>query len=448
MKENLFPKKPYKTDGGAPVPHHKGTSGEDSQVLPPPALVRLPMQMHIGAPCTPLVKVGDRVLVGQKIGDSDAPFSAPIHASVSGEVTEIGEITLGGGARSLAVTVASDGKMEEIPHIPPKMDTYEDFITAVRECGLVGLGGAGFPTHIKLRPSADKKIDTLIINGAECEPYLTSDNREILENSWDVMSGVYTVKNMLQIHRVLICIESNKPRAIEVLREIADSSVDKDDEVRVLALPARYPQGAEKVLIKAATGREVPPGKLPADVGCIVMNITSISVLSRYIKTGMPLVHKRLTVDGGAVAHKQNVIVPLGTSVAEVLAHCGLLPEKVGKVMFGGPMMGVALESLDVPVLKNNNGIIALSKEEAATSPTTACIRCGRCVAACPMRLYPLRLEKAIARKDVARMEALDLLTCMECGSCAFVCPAKRPLVQSMRLGKAILREEKSKNKK
>ncbi len=445
MKETQFPQKPYKTDGGVAVPHRKGTKGAESVVMPPPAFVRLPMQMHIGVPCTPCVAVGDEVLVGQKIGDSDALFSAPVHASVSGRVTEIKEITLGGGAKSQAVIIASDGEMKEIPHSPPIVETYEDFVRAVRECGLVGLGGAGFPTHVKLRPAPDKKIDTLIINGAECEPYLTSDNREIIENSWDVMSGVYVVKKMMNIHRVLICIESNKPRAIEVLREIADSSVDKDDEVRVLALPARYPQGAEKVLIKAATGREVPAGKLPADVGCIVMNVTSISVLARYIKTGMPLVHKRLTVDGGALGTKQNVIVPLGTSVAEVLRFCGGLSEKADKVMFGGPMMGVALADLDVPVLKNNNGIICLAKEEAKIPPTTACIRCGRCVHACPMRLYPLRLERAINRKDIAEMERLDLLTCMECGSCAFVCPAKRPLVQSMRLGKALLRDKKAK---
>lgn len=445
MKEILFPKKPHKTNGGVSAPHRKNTANEESVVMPPPAFVRLPMQMHIGAPCTPCVAVGDAVLVGQKIGDSEALFSAPVHASVSGRVTEITEITLGGGAKSQAVIIESDGEMKEIPHTPPKLDTYEDFIGAVRECGLVGLGGAGFPTHVKLRPSPDKKIDTLIINGAECEPYLTADSREIIENSWDVMSGVYVVKKMMNIHRVLICIESNKPRAIEVLREIADSSVDKDDEVRVLALPARYPQGAEKVLIKAATGREVPAGKLPADVGCIVMNVTSISVLARYIKTGMPLVHKRLTVDGGAIAKKQNVIVPLGTSVAEVLDFCGGLSENVGKVMFGGPMMGVTLSSLDVPVLKNNNGIVCLSKKEAEIPPTTACIRCGRCVSVCPMRLQPLRLERAVHRKDVAEMEALDLLTCMECGSCAFACPAKRPLVQSVRLGKGLLREAKAK---
>ncbi|MBP3436520.1 MAG: electron transport complex subunit RsxC [Clostridia bacterium] len=440
----MFSEKPYRTDGGVSLPHLKETALSPTVKMPPPAYVRLPMQMHIGAPCAPCVKVGDKVLVGQKIGDSEKPFSVPIHASVSGEVTDIAPLRLAGGAVVETVVIASDGEMRQIEHSPISVENEEELIRAVRECGLVGLGGAGFPTHIKLRPG-DKKIDTLLINGAECEPYLTSDNREILENSWDVMSGVYLVKKMLGIHRVFICIEKNKPRAIEVLRKIADSSVDYNDEVRVLPLPTSYPQGAEKVLIKSATGREVPEGKLPADVGCIVMNITSISVLSRYIKTGMPLVSKRLTVEGGAVKNKQNVIVPLGTSVSDLLAFVGVSDEDVGKVMFGGPMMGVALESTDVPILKNNNGVVVLTRKEATLGKTTACIHCGRCVSVCPMRLFPLRLEKATERKDTEALERLSQMTCMECGSCAYACPAKRPLVQSMRLGKALLREKNAK---
>lgn len=441
--EQIILEKPHRTHGGVHAPHRKNTALTESVRMPAPATVRIPMQMHIGAPCVPTVKVGDEVLVGQLIGDSDRPFSAPIHASVSGTVKEITKIALGGGGVSEAVVIASDGKMTPIPIAPPKVENTEDFVKAVRACGLVGLGGAGFPTHIKLNVPQGKKVDTLLINGAECEPYLTADNREILEDSWAVMSGIYAVKNMLGIHRVLICIEDNKPKAIEVLKEIASSSADEKDEVRVLSLHATYPQGAEKVLIKAATGREVPPGKLPADVGCIVMNVTSVAVLSRFLKTGMPLTEKRLTVDGGAIAAPKNVIVPIGTAVSEVIDFCGGFREEPGKVLFGGPMMGIALNDLHVPVVKNNNGIIALTREEAESRKATACIRCGRCMAACPMLLSPLMLERAVARGDREALTRYDVMSCMECGCCAFSCPASRPLVQAMRLGKALLREKK-----
>lgn len=435
--------RPHHTSGGVHAPHRKNTAGAESVRMPPPAEVYIPMQMHIGAPCTPTVKVGETVLVGQVIGDSDRPFSAPIHASVSGKVKDIRKIALGGGGMAEAVVILSDGQMTPIPVSPPKVENVADFVAAVRACGLVGLGGAGFPTHIKLNVPEGKKIDTLLINAAECEPYLTADNREIIEDSWAVMSGIYAVKNMLDIHRVLICIEDNKPKAIQILKEIASSSADEKDEVRVLSLHATYPQGAEKVLIKAATGREVPPGKLPADVGCVVMNVTSVAVLSRYLKTGMPLTEKRLTVDGGAIAEPKNVIVPIGTAVSDVIDFCGGFREEPGKVLFGGPMMGIALDDLCVPVVKNNNGITALTREEAAPRPVTACIRCGRCMAACPMRLSPLMLERAVARGDKEALARYDVMSCMECGCCAFTCPASRPLVQAMRLGKALLREKK-----
>lgn len=447
MDELIFPKKPFRTPGGVHAPHRKNTAGAESVRLPVPKTVCIPMQMHIGAPCTPLVAVGDTVLVGQKIGDSDRPMSAPVHASVSGKVTEIKKITLAGGAVADAVVIESDGNMTPIDAQPPKCDSAAELIAAARECGLVGLGGAGFPAHIKLNVPAGKTVDTLLVNLAECEPYLTADNREVIEDSWSVMSGIYTVKEMLNIPRVLICVEDNKPEAIRILREIADSSVDTKDEVRVLPLHASYPQGAEKVLIKAATGREVPPGALPADVGCIVMNVTSVATLAVYLKTGMPLTEKRMTVDGSAVEKPQNVIAPIGTSVQEVLDFCGL-KEEPKKVLLGGPMMGLALADTAVPVVKNTNGIIAMTAAEAKNYEPTACIRCGRCMNACPMLLSPLSLERAVKRKDIDAMKDLDLMTCMECGCCAFVCPARRPLVQSMKIGKAMLREAAAQLKK
>lgn len=434
--------KAHLTLGGVHAPHRKNTAALETVRLPSVKEVTIPMQMHIGAPCRPLVAVGDAVLLGQKIGESDHPLSSPIHASVSGTVKAIKAVTLANGAKCEAVVIESDGEMTPAPLAPPEVTDTESFLRAVRECGLVGLGGAGFPTHIKLKVPEGKTVDTLLVNAAECEPYLTADNREIIENAWDVMSGIYAVKSILGIHNVIIGVESNKQEAIDLLKKMADSPADADDEVHVLTLPATYPQGAEKVLIKAATGREVPPGKLPADVGCIVINVTSIATLARYLKTGMPLTEKRITVDGSAVRTPQNVLAPIGTSVGEILAFVGL-KEDVHKLLLGGPMMGSALADENVPVVKNTNGIIAMGEKEARYCEPDACIRCGRCVAACPMHLMPFTLERAVERKDADALSAFSVMTCMECGSCAFVCPAKRPLVQSMRLGKGILRAAK-----
>ena len=436
--------KVYPSSGGIHAPHRKNTASLESVVMPSPVRVTIPLQMHIGAPCHALVSVGDAVLVGQKIGESDHPLSSPIHASVSGTVKAITPIRLASGALSDAVVIESDGEDTPAPLTPPEVTDAESFLRAVRECGLVGLGGAGFPTHVKLKVPEGKTVDTLLINAAECEPYLTSDNREIVENAWDVMSGIYAVKRFLDVHTVVIGVEANKPEAIELLSKMAEASVDEGDEVHVLTLPASYPQGAEKILIKSATGREVPAGKLPADVGCVVMNVTSVSVFARYLKTGMPLTHKRITVDGSAVGKPQNVIVPIGTSVADILSFVGLR-EEPKRLLLGGPMMGTALAERDVPVVKNTNGIIAMGEKEASYTAPSACIRCGRCLHACPMRLSPLSLEKAVTRKDTSALKTLDVMSCMECGSCAFVCPAKRPLVQSIRLGKALLRAESAK---
>lgn len=438
-----FPKRPYRQKGGVRLPHLKATHGKESVLMPSPSEVILPMSMHIGAPCRPTVKVGERVLVGQKVGDSDAYVSAPIHASVSGTVKEIRPFLLSSGVMGEAVVIASDGLMEAIDAVPPTVTDAASLAAAARECGLVGLGGAGFPTHVKLSVPNGKSADTLLINAAECEPYLTADNQEALENSWDVLSGIYAIKEILGIHRVIIGVEKNKPEAIEILRRIAESEMrDAADEVRVLPLPESYPQGAEKVLIRSCTGREVPQGKLPLDVGCIVMNLTSVAVLSRYLKTGMPLVSKRVTVDGNAVSDPKNVIAPIGTKIADLLAFVGV-EEEYSKVLYGGPMMGFPVASLDQPILKNTNGIVVLKGRAARSPEPTACIRCGRCIDACPMGLSPLKMERAVLRKDGEALNGLSLASCMECGCCAYGCPAKRPLVQAFRLGKQMLREMK-----
>ena len=444
MSELSFPKRPYRTHGGVHAPHNKNTAHKESLVMPAPAMVALPMTQHIGAPCKPLVKVGDTVDLGQCIARSDAFVSAPIHASVSGKVKKIDKITMPDGGKVDAIFIESDGEQRLSPDIhPPKVVSLSDLIGAVRDSGLVGLGGAGFPTSVKLNIPSDKNVDTLIINVAECEPYITSDHREILENSWDVVSGIITVKDFLDIHRVIIGIEDNKPDAIKALREIADSSVDPKDEIRVLPIKASYPQGAEKILIKACTGREVPVGGLPSDAGCLVMNVGSIAFISRYLKTGIPLVSRRLTIDGGCIENPVNVIAPIGTPIKEVIDFVGGYKEQPYKLIMGGPMMGIALPNDDLYVLKQNNAILALSEKEAKHNEPSACIRCGKCLDACPMRLQPLELSNAADRGDTDALKFYNAMNCMECGCCSFACPAKRHLVQNIRVGKALLNKAK-----
>ncbi len=435
-----------KVRGGVKVHHHKNTAELEVVRMPAPSKVVIPMQQHIGAPCEPVVKVGDTVAVGQLIGDTDKFVSAPIHSSVSGVVTAVGDIKMPNGTLSKAVTIESDGEMRlwegiEAPHV----ETKEDLIKAVRASGLVGLGGAGFPTHIKLNFPADKNIDTLVVNAAECEPFITVDYRECIENSWDILSGVYLLKDLLGFKQVIIAVEDNKPEAFKVLKSIADHSLDKHDEVKLMVLESKYPQGAEKMMVQSATGRRVPPGKLPADVGCVVMNVASVAFIARYLKTGKPLVSRSLTVDGSAIAEPKNVRVPVGTSISEIIDFCGGFSKDPCKILTGGPMMGLAIVGTDLPVLKQNNAILAFAHDDAVLKPETDCIRCGRCATACPMSLMPTNIVRAAKTKDVSMLKAAGVNVCMECGSCAFACPAGKPLVQHMRLAKAILREEGNK---
>ncbi len=429
--------------GGVHAPHRKHTADCETVVMPTPETIILPMAQHLGTPCTPTVNVGDPVAVGQVVGDSDAPISAPIHSGVSGTVTGLTEVLLPGGRKTQALVITSDGEGRLHESVrPPVVETFDDFIAAVRACGLVGLGGAGFPMHIKLNPKNKDAIDTIIINAAECEPYITTDYRECMENSWDVVSGVQTVMEFLDAKRVIIAIERNKPAAISALSSMARSVTKPERQVTVKSMPARYPQGAEKVLIKTCTGREVPPGKLPADVGCIVMNITSVSVLSRYLKTGMPLVSRRMTIDGSAVEKPVNVRAVIGTPVKDVLAFAGI-KKPVRKLLMGGPMMGQAMMNDELPVLKQNNAILALAEEDAADIPATTCIRCGRCVDACPMRLMPTAITKAYKAGDVSELNRLNTMTCMECGCCTYSCPAHRPILQTIRMAKSFMRTAK-----
>ncbi|WP_302674263.1 electron transport complex subunit RsxC [uncultured Clostridium sp.] len=420
------------------VKHLKNTAEEKTVSMPVPSTVTIPMSMHIGAPCEPLVKMGDLVKVGQKIGESNAPFSAPIHASVSGKVKQVTEFRNALGMVSKAVVIEADGEQAISEDIKvPVVNSREDFINAVKEAGVVGLGGAGFPTHIKLNPKNLDQIDTLVINAAECEPYITSDYRECMESPEDIIEGINVVKKWLNIKNAYIGIESNKPASIKLLGELSE----KHEGIDVVELKAQYPQGAEKVIIYSTTGRVVNDGQLPADAGVIVLNVTTVSFIAKYLKTGMPLVSKRLTIDGTGANKGMNVIVPLGTAIKDVFEFCGGLKADCKKILMGGPMMGIAVPDLDQPIVKNNNAIIALNEKDATPAEETDCIRCGKCVYACPLNLMPAALEKAYDARNAESLVAHDVNLCMNCGCCSYVCPAKRNLAQKNQLAKIFVRQ-------
>ncbi|MDQ5983380.1 MAG: H+/Na+-translocating ferredoxin:NAD+ oxidoreductase subunit C [Eubacteriales bacterium SKADARSKE-1] len=430
---------PFRTRGGVKVPHEKSTALEKTVVMPAPKQVVITTLQHIGAPCVPVVKTGDSVKVGDIIADSDKFISAPIHSSVSGTISKISKIIMPDGAKVDAIYIESDGLGELSTKIkPPKLETKENLIKIARESGLVGLGGAGFPTHVKLNVSDDKKIDTLIINAAECEPYITSDNRAAIEDTSDVISGIITVKKMLKIDTAIIAVEDNKPHAIKMLQDAINT---QKENINLVKLKSRYPQGAEKVLIKAASNRVVPIGKLPLDIGCIVMNIASIAFLSKYIRNGIPLIEKRITIAGSAIKKPQNVTALIGTPISEIIKFCGGYKTEPKKILMGGPMMGIALLDDTFPILKNTNAILALDENDAILPETQDCIRCGKCIESCPMGLMPTLIESNVNSKDLKELQKLDTMNCMECGCCSFICPSGRPLVQAIRLGKKLLKD-------
>lgn len=431
--------------GGVNIAHHKNTADKRVVRIPTPPYVQIAMNQNIGAPCTPVVSVGDYVKVGQLIGDSEAYVSAPIYASISGTVKEIKDIKLATGITSKAVVIESDGLMANAEFTPPQVTDAKSLVAAVRKSGLVGLGGAGFPAHVKLNLPQEAKIDTLIINAAECEPYITVDYRECIENSNNILKGVNAVSKYLNIDNVVIAVEDNKPFAIQVLKEIADLDNDSGDKVKIMTLKSRYPQGAEKMIIQSATGRRIPPGKLPSDVGCVVMNVASIALVGRFLATGKPLVSRSMTIDGSAIKTPKNVRVPIGTMMDYIIDFCDGFSEEPEKIVCGGPMMGSALTGIEYPVLKGNNAILAFKKGDLSIKKETDCIRCGRCAAACPLNLVPTNIEKFTKIGDIEKLKHSGAMVCMECGSCAYSCPAGKPLVQHMRLAKATIRDKEAK---
>ncbi len=423
------------------VSHYKHTAGCATEIMPTPDVVKISMSQHIGAPCKPLVAKGDYVKVGQKIGDTDAFVSAPIHSGVSGTVTAIEEQRNAAGGFETLVVIETDKKQElsEEVKVPAEPKDLAEFVKAVRESGLVGLGGASFPTHIKFNPKNIDDVHALIVNAAECEPFITSDHRLMLENPDELLDGCLLIMKYIGLDKGYIAIEENKPDAIELLnKKIAERGITN---IETFKLQARYPKGAERVLVYEITGKTMDAGVLPADMGVILDNVTTVAFVGQYFKTGLPLTTKRVTVDGDAVAQPKNVIAPIGTSVHDVIEFCGGYKAEPKKILMGGPMMGRAIYSDAVPMVKSNNAILAFSGAQSLVKEETACINCGRCHQACPFKLIPTALAKAYEARDAQALKDLKVMQCMNCGSCSYICPAHRPLGFINTLGKTVLKE-------
>ena len=402
-------------------------------VLQPKGEMVFPLSQHIGAPAKPLVAKGDHVLVGQKIGEPGGFISACIISSVSGTVKSLEPRMVANGAMVPSIIVENDGMYETVEGFgedrDPKTLSKEEIRNIVKEAGIVGLGGAGFPTHVKLTPKDESAIDTIIVNGAECEPYLTSDYRMMLEEPLSIIKGLNVILQLFDNAKGVIGIENNKPDAIQKMTEL----VKDEPRITVCPLLTKYPQGGERSLIYAVTGRKINSSMLPADAGCIVDNVdTVISIYNAVCKT-TPLIRRIITVTGDAIANPQNYSVRTGTSYKELLEASGGFKTEPEKVISGGPMMGQALFNLEIPVTKTSSALTAMTKDEVAVHAPSACIRCGRCVSVCPSHVVPQMMMDAAERSDIERFTALNGMECCECGCCTYVCPAKRPLTQAFK---------------
>lgn len=421
---------------GVHLKHNKNTAALAAVRIGVPKKIILPMSMHIGAPARPAVRVGDDVRVGQLVGEAGAGLSSPVYSSVSGKVKKIDEIIAVTGAHVQAVVIEPDGLQTKCETVaPPRVESKDDFIEAVKRSGIVGLGGAGFPTYVKL--SADSsRVDTVVMNGAECEPYITSDTRTMLDEAELVADGLTMIMKYLGVNNAVIGIEKNKPECISRMKRATEGM----EGVRVQALPSLYPQGGEKVLVYHTLGRVIEEGKLPIDVGALVINCTTAAEIARYVKTGMPLVERCVTVDGSAIAEPKNVIVPIGTPVLELIEFCGGFKRPPRKIISGGPMMGAALPDIEMPIMKQTNAILAFDRRDATPPAESACIRCGKCTSHCPFGLSPCDISAAYGAGDGAALEKAMVNLCMECGCCSYVCPAKRNIVQQNKLAKVMLK--------
>lgn len=430
-----------------PKTHKTPTEAKAIENGKTPQKVVIPVSQHIGAPSKPIVKKGDEVKKGQLIAEACGPVSSNIHATISGKVTAVNDQPHPVMGKCLAITIESDGMDEWAQGVLTKRDwqqlTPAEIIDIIKDAGIVGLGGATFPTQVKLCPPKEYPIDTLIINGAECEPYLTSDHRIMLEYTERLVTGILILKKVLNVGNVILGIEDNKMNAVDVMTKALSGT-----GVKVATLPTRYPHGAEKTLIKTATGREVPSGKLPMCVGIVVQNVATAIAICDAVRDGMPLLERVVTVSGSAIKEPKNLNLRIGTSIAEAIEACGGYSVPPEKIITGGPMMGVTQYTTEAPIIKGVNGILAFTKEETNEGPQSACIRCGKCLNACPMGLNPSMLS-ILGERSLCD-EALNdyhLLDCIECGSCAYVCPAKRKIVHFIRYSKKVTAKKKEVSK-
>ena len=443
--------KPRTFRGGIhPESNKHFTEGRSIENMPAPAHVVIPLQQHIGAQCEPIVQIGEEVQAGQKIGDSKSPVSSPVHASISGKVIAIEPRPHPVSPCDVMSIVIerSEITMHDELYTMHEIDwaslTAQQIKEKIREAGIVGMGGAAFPTHIKLSPPPEKKIDTVILNGVECEPYLTADHRLMLENPAEILLGLNIILKVLGIKRAFVAIEENKPDAIEVMQKTLSGGDYLDGaKIEIAPLKVKYPQGAEKQLIKAITNREVPSGGLPFDVGVLVQNIGTAFAIYQAVALGKPLIERVLTVSGDGIKEPKNLRVRIGTLFSDVLQYCGGLRENISKIIMGGPMMGIAQYTTEVPVIKGTSGILVL--QAASDEKEGPCIKCGRCVDICPMGLMPNRIADYAELDNFEAAKEYGVLDCMECGACAHVCASHRPVVHLVKYVKSQLAKQPKK---
>lgn len=444
----LFEKLKTFTQGGVHPADEKRSAGVPTSVLSLPKMVTIPISQHIGKPARPVVERGEMVKVGQVIATIEGYVSANIHASVSGKVGKIDNVIDSSGYRRTAINIRVKGddwsdSIDRTPDLVKECElSSEEIIKKVTEAGIVGQGGAAFPAHVKLNVPRDKKLDYLIVNGVECEPYLTADHRLMLENPEEILVGTSILMKALNVKKAIIGIEANKEDAIDLLRQKA---VDYEG-ISIEELQVKYPQGGEKQLIQALLKREVPSGGLPADVGTVVQNVGTVYSVYQAVQKNKPLIERIVTVTGKSVQNPANFWVRIGTPISALIEAVGGLPEDTGKVVSGGPMMGKALNSIDVPVAKATSGILLIPNDEAKREKVYSCLRCGKCVEACPMGIEPFYIMLLTKKGDLKEAEEERLMDCIECGSCSFECPSNRPVLDYMRLGKSLVKKEKSKN--
>lgn len=427
-----------------PSDRKDATNKKPIETLPPPAQVVIPMSLHIGMPCTPCVSAGDKVTVGQKVGDAAGFVSAPVHASISGKVAAVEPRIHFSGIPVMSVVIENDFQDTPCPACRPPRDpdslTAEEISALVMEAGVVGMGGATFPTHVKIS-SGLGKVDTVIVNASECEPYITSDHRVLLEHPNELLGGVRILARIFGVDRVHIAVESNKTNASELLKQKIEA--EKAPAV-VDILQTRYPQGAEKQLCQSVTGRQIPPGALPASIGCAVFNIATAIAIYKAVYHGKPVTHRVVTVSGSGVNEPKNLLCPIGTSISDLLDACGGVKTGTFKILMGGPMMGHSQFDMAAPIGKGTNAILAFCEKEERTVAHPACIRCGKCISICPMRLQPLFMYQYEAAGKLEELEASNVLDCIECGACAYICPGRLHLVQAFRSGKQKIHNAKA----